>query len=194
MMLVVISTITLFGLALLRPPKADTRDSPGAVQQPRLACVCWIVAQRACDRCDGVRSLYSADRSSPWRPLTWILGAKLTTLVSYSILALGWHFPSDVLGGDLMAGCWTLLAISALDIGDSRWPTYARPAGLWIGFPEVAAAVILALVLADALTSAYLKSLLASHVIFITGAGIITLLAIALPAVVGKIAPRYLDV
>ena len=32
----------------------------------------------------------------------------------YSFLALGWHYPSDVLGGFLVATTWTLAAVSGL--------------------------------------------------------------------------------
>ncbi len=40
-------------------------------------------------------------RRSPWR-------------CRYSFLTLGWHYPSDVLGGFLVAGVWTLLGMAAL--------------------------------------------------------------------------------
>ena len=37
------------------------------------------------------------------------LGAAFAVAVSYSFLTLGWHYPSDVLGGFLVAAIWTLL-------------------------------------------------------------------------------------
>src|SRR4051794_26553680 len=43
-----------------------------------------------------------------------VLGAAFAAAVAYAILVLAWHFPSDVLGGFLVAATWTLLAIAAL--------------------------------------------------------------------------------
>jgi membrane-associated phospholipid phosphatase len=48
------------------------------------------------------------------RPLTAALGAGFAVAVSYSFLTLGWHYPSDVLGGYLVAGTWTLLGVAAV--------------------------------------------------------------------------------
>ena len=61
--------------------------------------------------------------SSPrLRPLVATLGAFLAVGVGYSLLALGWHFPSDVLGGYLVAATWALLGVAALRAADGRWP------------------------------------------------------------------------
>jgi len=61
--------------------------------------------------------------SSPrLRPLVATLGAFLAVGVGYSLLALGWHFPSDVLGGYLVAAVWALLGVAALRAADQRWP------------------------------------------------------------------------
>ncbi|HEU0316540.1 MAG TPA: phosphatase PAP2 family protein [Solirubrobacteraceae bacterium] len=56
------------------------------------------------------------------RPVVALLGTGLAVGVSYSILLLGWHFPSDVLGGFLVAGCWVALALAALWQAEARWP------------------------------------------------------------------------
>ena len=48
------------------------------------------------------------------RPFVVAIGAVFAAAVCYSFLALGWHYPSDVLGGFLVATTWTLLAISGL--------------------------------------------------------------------------------
>ena len=48
------------------------------------------------------------------RPAVAALGAAFTVAVVYSFLALGWHFPSDVLGGFLVATTWTLVGVSGL--------------------------------------------------------------------------------
>lgn len=57
-----------------------------------------------------------------WRPLVAVLGAGFAIAVGYSILILGWHFPSDVLGGFLVAALWVLLAAAALRASDRVWP------------------------------------------------------------------------
>lgn len=49
-----------------------------------------------------------------WRPTVAAVGALFAVAVSYSILALAWHFPSDVIGGFLVASMWTLLAVAVL--------------------------------------------------------------------------------
>jgi membrane-associated phospholipid phosphatase len=54
------------------------------------------------------------------RPTAAALGGAFAVAVSYSILMLGWHFPSDVLGGFLVAAIWTLLAVAAVGAGRSR--------------------------------------------------------------------------
>jgi membrane-associated phospholipid phosphatase len=48
------------------------------------------------------------------RPAVAALGAGFAVAVSYSFLTLGWHYPSDVLGGFLIAATWTLLVVAPL--------------------------------------------------------------------------------
>lgn len=52
------------------------------------------------------------------RPLAAVVGALFALAVSFSILVLHWHFPSDVVGGFLVAATWGLLAVAAL----RQWP------------------------------------------------------------------------
>ncbi|MGH2857601.1 MAG: phosphatase PAP2 family protein, partial [Solirubrobacteraceae bacterium] len=54
------------------------------------------------------------------RPAVATAMAAFAVAVSYSFLELGWHYPSDVLGGFLVAGIWTLLGVAALTIVESR--------------------------------------------------------------------------
>src|SRR5947209_6237800 len=58
------------------------------------------------------------------RPLAAALGAAFAVAVCYSFLTLGWHYPSDVFGGFLVAATWTLLGVGALLASDARG---ARP-------------------------------------------------------------------
>ena len=57
-----------------------------------------------------------------WRPVAAAFGALFTLAVSFSILTLGWHYPSDVIGGYLVAMTWCLILIAGLRIADERWP------------------------------------------------------------------------
>jgi membrane-associated phospholipid phosphatase len=59
--------------------------------------------------------------SSRWRPYVAVLGTGFALAVMYSVLSLGWHYPSDVLGGILVALTWTLLAVSAILYADARF-------------------------------------------------------------------------
>lgn len=54
------------------------------------------------------------------RPVTAALGALFAIVVSYSFLTLGWHYPSDVFGGFLVAATWTLLGVGVLLATDRR--------------------------------------------------------------------------
>jgi membrane-associated phospholipid phosphatase len=60
------------------------------------------------------------------RPWFAALGAMFAIAVSYSFLTLGWHYPSDVLGGFLVAGIWTLLAVAGVMTADARHPEGRR--------------------------------------------------------------------
>jgi membrane-associated phospholipid phosphatase len=48
------------------------------------------------------------------RAVTALLGGAFAVGVGYALLVLAWHFPSDVLGGFLVAGMWTSLAVAVL--------------------------------------------------------------------------------
>jgi membrane-associated phospholipid phosphatase len=59
------------------------------------------------------------------RPYVAAVGALFTIAVVYSFLTLGWHFPSDVLGGFEVAATWTLLVVGCLWL--SRAPEPVAP-------------------------------------------------------------------
>jgi membrane-associated phospholipid phosphatase len=61
------------------------------------------------------------------RALAAVLGAGFAVAVSCSFLTLGSHYPSDVLGGFLVAVIWAQLTVAGLLISDARWqPAPAR--------------------------------------------------------------------
>ena len=57
-----------------------------------------------------------------YRPLVAAFGVIFTLAVSFSILILVAHFPSDVVGGYLVATAWGLLTFAALGALNERWP------------------------------------------------------------------------
>ena len=54
------------------------------------------------------------------RPHVAVLGAGFALAVTYSFLTLGWHYPSDALGGFLMAAMWTLSGVAAMRTVEAR--------------------------------------------------------------------------
>jgi membrane-associated phospholipid phosphatase len=49
-----------------------------------------------------------------------VAGAALTAMVGLSVVILGWHYPSDVLGGLLVVGTWGFAALAWLRIRSGR--------------------------------------------------------------------------
>ena len=56
--------------------------------------------------------LVSAPR---WRPVVAAAGGLLAIAVVYSLLILQRHYPSDIVGGYLVAACWTAIGVAALN-------------------------------------------------------------------------------
>jgi membrane-associated phospholipid phosphatase len=125
------------------------------------------------------------------RPMAGALGALFAVCVSYSFLTLGWHYPSDVLGGFLVAVTWTELAIAGVVMADARRPRRAEPS-VRHAVP-LRAAVAPAATIAGAVAVAGLAALgrlhqviayAIGHAAFIVGAAAIAALAFALSTAV----------
>ncbi len=119
------------------------------------------------------------------RPVVAAAGALFAAAVSYSFLTLGWHYPSDVFGGYLIAGTWTLLAVGALYATDrSSAPAEQRRLSLHDALTPPALALLgaacLALVVAFVRPHAVI-TYANSHHAFLLGAGAIAALAVTLP-------------
>ena len=60
------------------------------------------------------------------RPLAFVVGAGFVAAVGCSVLILSWHYPSDVLGGILVASAWGFAALACLNwaeqLGELRRP------------------------------------------------------------------------
>ena len=126
-----------------------------------------------------------------WRPAAATAGGLFALAVAYSILVLGWHFPSDVIGGYLVAGLWTSLAAAAiLRLDELRPPTIVpKRAG-----PLAATAP--GLLVGAALLGAFLIALDRPHAVanyarehpaFLLGAATIAALAALLTAVASAV-------
>jgi len=119
------------------------------------------------------------------RPTAAAMGVIFTVSVSYAILALGWHFPSDVLGGFLVATTWTLLAVAGLN-----WLEQHRPSGLAREAPLRPADALVPLALGSGAAAVVLAGWLArpdqvaryaaDHSTFVAGAAGIAALAVVL--------------
>jgi membrane-associated phospholipid phosphatase len=65
------------------------------------------------------------------RPLAALLGLAFAFGVALSVISLGWHYPSDVVGGYLLATGWTLAVVSGLLWLEQRRPE--RPGTVTVG-------------------------------------------------------------
>jgi membrane-associated phospholipid phosphatase len=119
------------------------------------------------------------------RPTAAAVGGGFAVAVSYSILMLGWHFPSDVLGGFFVAATWTLLAVAALNAGrrreESTAGVFGRPGGIAAPVAVVTAAI--GAVIGIVLSRPHVVTEYASnHRTFVIGALAIPLVAAVLAA------------
>lgn len=130
------------------------------------------------------------------RPYVAALGAMFAIAVCYSFLTLGWHYPSDVLGGFLVSGAWMALAVAALRAADARWPARSgrRAASRLLVHVHARAALaaLIALIVALAVAVAAVAPARAFdfvrvHTVFAVGAGAIALASVAVAGVVAAI-------
>jgi membrane-associated phospholipid phosphatase len=62
-------------------------------------------------------------------PLTLTVAAAFGAAVGCSVVVIAWHYPSDALGGFLVASAWGFAAMAVVRAAELRWPQKAR-AGL----------------------------------------------------------------
>jgi membrane-associated phospholipid phosphatase len=125
--------------------------------------------------------------AAPSRARPWVaaVGALFAVAVCYSFLALGWHYPSDVLGGFLVATTWTLLAISGVRLvqehGIPAVPAPRPRLAHDLGPPVAAVAGTAGLALLVGLARPHAVLAFArAHEWFVVGAAAIGLVAMAL--------------
>lgn len=123
-----------------------------------------------------------------WRGWAAVAGAAFSVAVCYSFLTLEWHYPSDVIGGYLVAVSWGLLAVAAVLTIERR---HGRRSGasatarmpLWELLMPALSAVGLAAAAALALAVARPHAVvgyLSTHRQFTLGAAAIALLGLVL--------------
>jgi len=122
------------------------------------------------------------------RPTVAAVGGAFALAVAYAILTLGWHFPSDVFGGYLVAMTYVMLFVALIAWTEQRWPSRrgveaaARPADALPAF----GVALLAAGAAGGLALARPHQLVgyaAVHTTFVVGAIAIAALAVVLASV-----------
>jgi membrane-associated phospholipid phosphatase len=131
-----------------------------------------------------------------FRPITATIGAAFTIAVSFSVLILEWHFPSDVVGGYLIATGYGLATFAALRYAAERWPEsgtmrHAAKQAINAPTPAAIARVLLAVAVIAALVAASKAHQIASfadrHTAFVAVASAIAVAAAVLLAAVAAI-------
>ena len=134
-----------------------------------------------------------------WRPAVALGGALFTLAVSESIMLLAWHFPSDVLGGFVVATGSALLTVAALRGAAERWPQHSgraaarrairrvdpRRAGL-VASVFVAAVVVVGAIAAGERTLTFADR----HTTSVVAAVLVAALAAVLPVTVAALGAR----
>ncbi|HEY4279472.1 MAG TPA: phosphatase PAP2 family protein [Conexibacter sp.] len=179
---------------LLKPALATPRHSPLLENLGQINASSWpsghATAAMAIALC---AILVAPQRLRPW---VAALGAVFAVAVTFSFLVLAWHFPSDVVGGFLVATTWTLFAVAGLAWAQERWPrsvssspsvplraALAPPVVTTVSAGLVALLVLLA-------RPAQVVSYAQEHTAFVLGAGMIAAAALALAAGVSTLLRR----
>jgi membrane-associated phospholipid phosphatase len=121
------------------------------------------------------------------RAATALLGGAFAVGVGYAVLVLAWHFPSDVLGGFLVAGMWSSLAVAVL-LRVEAPEEASRPAWEPLVALGGGAALVAAAAIGERSNSAALYAL--ERPTLVAGALTIAMLALALVATVSAASAR----
>jgi membrane-associated phospholipid phosphatase len=118
-----IMTLAVASAELLKPLVDATRSGDWLTASWKVTAGSWPSGHATAAMTVALCGVLVAPRA--WRALTAVLGTALTVGVSYSVLLLHWHFPSDVLGGLLLAATSVALGVALLWWADARWPAHA---------------------------------------------------------------------
>jgi membrane-associated phospholipid phosphatase len=134
-----------------------------------------------------------------WRPLVAVGGALFALGVSESVMLLAWHFPSDVVGGFLVATASALMVLAAMRAAEARWPerTGREAAKRAISDPDllrgaslVAAFVAAALIGVAIAAGEQTLSYAGRHTTVVIAVVSVAALAAALPAAIAGLSTR----
>jgi membrane-associated phospholipid phosphatase len=110
-------------------------------------------------------AVFAAPRRA--RPAAAVIGAAVALIVGFSVVSLGWHFPSDVLAGFLLATGWAVTLAAGLREADLRWPAHRRAGrrAAWTTVAERASAsgLTVAAVAISLMSAAVILLALATH-------------------------------
>lgn len=122
-----------------------------------------------------------------WRIRAAVVGAVFALGVTYSFLTLGWHYPSDAIGGYLVATTWTFLGVAAHARWQSRRPARASLEGERLEssheLAPVGGALLVGIIAVAAIVVTHLSQIAPyarGHERFIAGFAVIGTLALAL--------------
>jgi membrane-associated phospholipid phosphatase len=125
-----------------------------------------------------------------WRPLAAAAGGVFAVAQAYGLLVMGWHYPSDVVGGFGVATGWLALALAAVGVATGR-NEERRPGGRTVFAPAAVAALAgavlaaAAVALRPALALAYAEE----HTQFVAAAIVLGAAGLALAAVTAAALP-----
>jgi membrane-associated phospholipid phosphatase len=105
---------------VLKQLLAYPRDHPLATGGHHIAAAAYPSGHATAAMALAAAVVLVAPRS--YRPTAAALGVAFSVGVSFSILVLGWHFVSDIIGGFLLATAWSLIALAAYRVAAIRWP------------------------------------------------------------------------
>jgi membrane-associated phospholipid phosphatase len=115
---------------LIKPLLAQTRAHSLFGAYAPVGPVSWPSGHATAAMSLALSSVLAAPRRL--RPAAAVAGALFAIAVCYSFLTLGWHYPSDVFGGFLVAAMWTLLGVGVLLVSNAR---RAEPVAQEVGEP-----------------------------------------------------------
>jgi membrane-associated phospholipid phosphatase len=171
---------------LLKPALASERWSSLLLDVGQVAPAAWPSGHATASMSIALCAVLVAP--ARWRPLVAVLGALFAVAVTFSFLTLSWHYPSDVLGGFLVATLWTLLAVAVLSWAQARWPLGAGGDGeppLRETLAPVGVTALSVALLAGVVLLARPEQVVAyaqEHTLFVVGAGTLATVALALAA------------
>ena len=130
---------------VLKPMLAVTRMGLGPDGRPAVDAASWPSGHSTAAMAIALAAVIVAPGAL--RAVVAVAGGLFAIAVGYSVVLLGWHLPSDVLGGFAVAGAGAGLATAALWATDRR-PAVAAPRlqlpGAWVLLALIPAAAVIA--------------------------------------------------